>query len=308
MLPWTYGTCISGQNSSNAIEMAGLNWTVEKKPLFVQDGEFVELNNDCAIYRPDTKKHLGLCGRVYNPIQNVRAFEFMDEVSECLNYEYGGSINGGERIYLCASIPKANFSIGRHIHKAYINLLNPHSGKETIKVYPVDTRGSVVFTLSDGIKIKHSAKTEDRLNEGLKVIQNTMNIFEKYGEKLRKLNEVSMSLIEFKGVCEYVSGLHHGFEKDEYEITRLEYEQYKNGKLKNRRSSHIDTVASMIRFFKLEDPTAYGAFMGIVAWANSQRYNGTESKKAETKLSHLIFGKMRKIQSDAMGYIVKKYT
>ena len=305
MLPWTYGKCISGQNSSEAINSAGLNWTVEKKPLYVSDGEFVELKNDCAIYRPDTKKHLGLCGKVYNPVQNSRAFDFMDSVAEHLKYEYGGVINGGERVFLCASIPQANFSIGNHEHKAYINMLNPHSGKETVKVYPVDTRGSIVYTLSDGIRIKHSSKTEERLNEGLNVLQNTMNIFEKYGETLKKLNQKQMSPLEFKGIAEYISGVHHGFESDEYSISKEEYERFKIGTLKSRRASHIEVVASMLRYFRQEEQTAYGAFMGVVMWANSQRYNGADNKKAETKLSHLIFGKMRRIQSDALRFIVK---
>lgn len=306
MLPWTYGQSINGQTSSDAIISAGLNWSVEKKSLFVQDGEFIELEDDCAIYRGDTKKHLGLCGRVYQPVQNIRAFEFMDSVSDYINYEYGGVLSGGKQVFLCASIPQANFTVGRHEHKAYINLLNPHTGKESIKAYPVDTRGSIIYTLTDGIKVKHSAKTETRLNEGVEILRNTMNIFEKYGETLKKLNEVPMTPIQFKSIAEYSSGVHHGLDKDEFAITREEYEQFRVGRLNKRKSSHIETTASLVRYFKEEDQTAYGGFMAVVNWANSQRYNGPQSKKAETKLSHLIFGKMRRIQSDVMKYIVKQ--
>lgn len=306
MLPWTYGKSISGQDSVNAIVSAELNWSVEKKSLYIQDDEFVELEDDCAIYRSDTKKHLGLCGRVYQPVQNIRAFEFMDSVSEHINYEYGGTFGGGKQVFLCASIPQANFMVGHHEHKAYINLLNPHTGKEAIKAYPVDTRGSVIYTLSDGIKVKHSAKTETRLSEGVEILRNTMNIFEKYGKTLIRLNEVATTPLQFKFIAEYASGVHHGFEIDEFPISKEEYEKFKVGRLTKRRESHIETVASLMRYFKDEDQTLYGSFMAVVNWANSQRYNGVEQKRAETKLSHLIFGKMRKIQTDVMKYIIKQ--
>jgi hypothetical protein len=80
--------------SKEALQLAGLDYTVEKRPLFTYDTENNEANEDnadiiipeilvpdfYATVRRDTDQVLGLVGKDYKIIQNIDAFSFFDSL------------------------------------------------------------------------------------------------------------------------------------------------------------------------------------------------------------------------------------
>ena len=98
--------------SAEAIGLAGLDWRVEQWPVraFDPDNHSIEagIPDTVANVRTDTKAVLGVVGKRYRVFQNHEAFDFMDGLvgDKLAMYETAGSLHGGKRVWMMASIPK----------------------------------------------------------------------------------------------------------------------------------------------------------------------------------------------------------
>lgn len=116
------GQIISGYpTSAEAIIHAGLNYEIEKRPLFTYDTASNNLNSSnpssskqgsktglitpeievpdyFATLRTDTKQALGVVGNDYQVVQNVNAFSFFDAIVDSrkgILYETAGALGKG---------------------------------------------------------------------------------------------------------------------------------------------------------------------------------------------------------------------
>lgn len=97
--------------SAEALRFAGLDYHVEKRPLFTYDSENhngnpdtdliipeLEVPNYYATMRTDTKDILGVVGKDYEIVQNVQAFDFFDSIvggTGGIQYETAGALGKG---------------------------------------------------------------------------------------------------------------------------------------------------------------------------------------------------------------------
>jgi hypothetical protein len=95
--------------SSEAIQHAGLDYIVEKRPLFTYDTDNylssdetitpkIEVSNFFATVRADTEQILGVVGNDYEVVQNRDAFTFFDAIvggGEGILYETAGALGNG---------------------------------------------------------------------------------------------------------------------------------------------------------------------------------------------------------------------
>ena len=104
--------------SAEALIFAGLDYTVEKRRLFIFDNENhaadkeegeeknaeIEILNYLATMRTDTEQVLGVVGKDYEVVQNIEAFSFFDAIveGEGIQYETAGALGKGERIFITA--------------------------------------------------------------------------------------------------------------------------------------------------------------------------------------------------------------
>ena len=107
--------------SSEAIQHAGLDYIVEKRPLFTYDtashlGEGsddilipeITVPNFFATVRADTERVLGVVGNDYEVVQNRDAFSFFDAIvggGDGILYETAGALGNGERVFITAKLP-----------------------------------------------------------------------------------------------------------------------------------------------------------------------------------------------------------
>ncbi|PTQ93944.1 phage/plasmid-like protein (TIGR03299 family) [Mucilaginibacter yixingensis] len=99
-------------SSAEALKFAGLDYTVEKWPLFARDpqghiADEQDVPDRFATVRTDNNAVLGTVGKEYEIIQNVDAFTFFDSVvgGEGILYETAGALGKGERIFITAKLP-----------------------------------------------------------------------------------------------------------------------------------------------------------------------------------------------------------
>jgi len=111
-LPWHHlGVPVNGAMTwREAMEIAGLNWTISKRQLFSQEpGKDTYLPVEYwGMFRDDNDTFLGAVGGQYTAIQNEQAFDFVDtllEAQEGAHYDTAGALFNGERIFVSATIP-----------------------------------------------------------------------------------------------------------------------------------------------------------------------------------------------------------
>ncbi|NHA03316.1 DUF945 domain-containing protein [Mucilaginibacter sp. HC2] len=214
--------------SAEAIKHAGLDYTVEKRPLFTYDTENhqgdpdrdllipeIEVPNYFATIRTDTEQVLGVVGKDYEIVQNVNAFGFFDAIvggGDGVLYETAGALGKGERIFITAKLP-GYIRVGKDdfIDK-YLFLTTSHDGFGSItaaftpvRIVCNNTLNAAMRNHTGAIKIRHTASANDRLNEAHKLmgISNTLadelqEVFNRWSKvritdkELKKLIQVAM--------------------------------------------------------------------------------------------------------------------
>ena len=135
--------------AAEAIEAAGLNFTVEKWPMRTQRGS-LPVNNHFATVRTDTKEVLGVVGSRYEPIQNKDAFTAFDSLvgeGEAI-YHTAGALGKGERIWILAKMPDYIRINGNDIVEKFLLLTNTHDGTSVVRVKLTPIRVVCENTLS----------------------------------------------------------------------------------------------------------------------------------------------------------------
>ncbi|MEJ2881515.1 DUF932 domain-containing protein [Pedobacter sp. GR22-6] len=181
-------------NSCEAIQFAGLNFEVEKRPLFTCNTENFEIFNDVevdehmndfepgillpdffATVRTDTDQVLGLVGKDYSVVQNTEAFGFFDSIvggGTGIKYETAGCLGSGQVTFITAKLPDY-IRVGREdLIEQFLFLTSSHDGSGSISIAftPVrivceNTLNAALRHKSNCIKIRHMANATDKLRQ-----------------------------------------------------------------------------------------------------------------------------------------------
>ncbi len=195
--------------SAEAIKFANLDYTVEKRKLFIYDNENqladepacrtgrereikiaeIEVPNYYATMRTDTEQVLGVVGKDYEVVQNTEAFNFFDAIvqGEGIQYETAGALGKGERIFITAKLP-GYIKVGNDdLIEKYLFLTTSHDGFGSITAAFTPTRivcnntlNAALRNCTNSIKIRHTQNAKERLEEAHKV----MGISNKLSEEL----------------------------------------------------------------------------------------------------------------------------
>lgn len=184
--PWHgLGTAVEeAPNSKEALKLAGLDWTVDSRPIFTDNG--IEIPGYRANTRSSDNKVLGIVGNKYKIVQNAEAFEFTDAlIGDNVRYETAGSLYGGKRIWLLAKMPTTTI-LGDDV-EPYLTFTNTHDGTGAIKVCMTPVRVVCNNTLNialNGASRKWSARHMGNIESKLKEAQHTLELAETYMENL----------------------------------------------------------------------------------------------------------------------------
>lgn len=125
---------------AEAIEAAGLGWSVVKKPLVIDRGpdwqldvlRYKKVHGYYATVRQDTEDELGVVGERYRIVQNHEAFAFVDQLlGSAIHFETAGSLHGGRRVWVLATLPE-HVEVGGDAVRPYVLLMNSHDGSTAV--------------------------------------------------------------------------------------------------------------------------------------------------------------------------------
>jgi phage/plasmid-like protein (TIGR03299 family) len=203
-LPWhKLGTIVDTMNSKEAMELGGLDFEVEKRPLYVngtamtfdeakqysrvqrkivRDVETQQLKSEYSrlikfqdkfsIVRTDNSYPLGIVGSKYTPVQNIEAFNFFDDIAKdgIAEYETAGALGNGEVVFITAKVTNSMTIHNDQIDK-YLLISLSHDGSSAITVAYTPIRVVCNNTLTIALKnnaskvsIRHTASAHAKLD------------------------------------------------------------------------------------------------------------------------------------------------
>lgn len=216
--PWHgLGTKVEKEVTAEAaIRLAGLDWEVEKRPIYIAgtnevDGIKVignEVPDRFAVVRKEDDRVLGVVGSAYTPIQNVEAFAFLDSlVGEGLAmYHTAGSIFGGRKVFITCKLPDS-IEIGPDQVDKYLALATAHDGSMMMHVkwtpirvvcwntmsaaFQID-RGTGKARAQDSVSILYRGNYKDYIAEAREMLNLTNFYYSRLEDCFNRLRETKI--------------------------------------------------------------------------------------------------------------------
>lgn len=298
--------------SAEALKFAGLDYTVEKRPLFTID----ELNNNLfhdpdaddyfdsiesgimvpnyfATLRTDTDEVLGVVGKDYEIVQNVQAFDFLDSIvggKEGISYETAGALGKGERIFITAKLTDY-IRVGRNdcIEK-YLFLTTSHDGYGSITAAFTPTRivcnntlNAALRNKTNCIRIKHTANVKDRLKVAHQLLgisnqlANELEVVFNQWAKVRITDEEVKRLIQFAMAP-----------------NKETVESLRNGEFEDLSTIYKNTVENVFEYAMSsptqQEETTKGTLFGAYNSVTGYFQNVRSYKNEESKFKSIMYG------------------
>lgn len=222
--PWhDLGTELNNPvTAREAIEAAGLNYTVIKVPLeeVVQLKRPADATYRWATVRSDTGDVLGIVGDSYEPVQNRDAFKFFDTLvgREEAIYETAGALGHGERIWILAKLPELITVHGKDIVNKYLLLSNSHDGSSRVRVKVTPIRVVCNNTLTAALQgagevhIRHTSHAAEEMEQALSLLGLSSTLYERLDAVF---NRMALTKITNQQLLDYVKALVPDDEEEE---------------------------------------------------------------------------------------------
>ena len=284
---------------AEAIKHAGLNYQVEKRPLFTYDTEKytgdpdtdiiipeIEVPDFYATIRTDTDEVLGVVGNDYEVVQNVNAFDFFDAIvggKDGILYETAGALGKGERIFITAKLPHY-IRIGRDdLIEQYLFLTTSHDGYGSItaaftpiRIVCQNTLNAALNNHSHSIKIRHTASAVDRLKQAHQLLGVTNLLSNELEEVFNSWSKIRITDNAVKRLIQVAMA-----------PNKEVLQNLQNGKL-DELSTNYNNMVSSVMEYALTNPTQqevttkstlFGAYNAVTGYfQNVRNYKDDESK------------------------------
>lgn len=171
-----------------ALKMGGLNYRVEKRPIYLDDN--TEIPDRFATVRDVDNYVYDIVSDRYTIVQNEDAFGFINYMSEDIQFEKIGETKSG-MIYLIASLEP--MQILGDTYQPHLCFRNSHNGKFQLSVTICPLRVvcqnqfNVCFKESPNtINIRHSSQANIRLEEASHVLKGTADYMKELNKQAEK--------------------------------------------------------------------------------------------------------------------------
>lgn len=207
-VPWHgLGNVVEGTLKwEEAYKLGGLEWTVEKRPLYTSNptGDLLEISDQYATVRDTDDQILGIVGKKYKIIQNREAFDFMDTIVQSgdLEYHTAGSLFGGKTIWLLAKPTNAQIVIEGtdDVSEPYILLYNAHDGSRslgfkltTVRVVCANTLNLALQGRGNSVSVTHTGDIQSKVIAAQQVLSSSIKKFEAYNQLANAFAKIQLT-------------------------------------------------------------------------------------------------------------------
>lgn len=275
IMPW-HGLCdpIEGlATAAEALKHAGLDWPVEKQPIYFGEGtEKLAFPDRFATVRATDQRPLGIVSAGYHVFQNTEAFEFFDAVTDSgsgeAHYTAAGSLLGGQRVFLTAQIGDSFEVAGEDAHKLFLLITNSHDGTQAFTAAITTIRAVCQNTVTLGLNsaktkwsIRHKSDLKGKVQEARESLKMTYKYKDAFQDEVEKMLSVNIGTDQFKAIAESI--------------------------MPPSKFQHDKGVAGMMDVFEFEKTvndtgikgTGYAAYNAVTYWADWERKYQTEDAR-----------------------------
>jgi len=218
--PWhRLGNVTEGAlNSTEAIKMGGLDWTVSLRPLYTggtdAGGEEypIEIADNFATVRDSDDTVLGVVGSRYTPIQNNQCFDFLDTVLDDFDakYETAGALDNGRIVWMLLNLGK-DVVVGEDRTIPYLLLTNSHDGSTAIKALTTPIRvvcqNTLTFALNNyasQFSFRHTQNVHGRIEQARNALELSYQYVDGFQEEVERLIEQEVTDSKFEELVETI--------------------------------------------------------------------------------------------------------
>ena len=266
----------------DAMVQAGMDWTVSKEPIFLEDG--TELK-ERAIVRSDNSNILGVVSSKWTPYQNEDAFRWFEPFVESNEVEFStaGAFKQGRITWILARLNRDNSEIaaGDEVAK-YLLLSNSHDGKLAVRVGFTPIRIVCINTLhsahkssaSKMLRVNHSQHVRRNVTDIREIINTANADFEATAEQYRFLASRQINRSDLENYVKIVLGKEN-VEKDDIS-TRTKNQMAKIIALFDEGKGNKNPAIA---------GSWWAAYNGVTEWLSYERGNSNDNR-----MSSLWFG------------------
>jgi len=302
-VPWHgLGKIVKGRlAAAEAIVAAGLDWEVEKRPIFIQrasdqGARFLATSKGQAVVRKDTGAVLGVVGPRWEPLQNKPAFSFFDEVvgkGQAI-YETAGALGAGEKIWILAKLP-GEIVIRKNEEdrtEKYLLFTNNHDGSAAVRMWFTPVRVVCQNTLSaatnlkrrdEGINLRHTKNIHEKVNEAQKALGLAVKFYDELGATFNTLAEKRAETRAVKAYFESLFPIPEEAPENEKAIENAHH------RLAELQRAYRNDPTNNLPGIQETWWSAYNTVTGFTDHGRNHR-GETESAKAEGRLKSIWFG------------------
>lgn len=208
--PWhQLGTDITNaQNVDEAMTLAGLNYVVEKKPIYDANGRVI--NGFFANTNTSNDTVMGIVKKNYQIVQNIDAFDFTNNlVNEGVDFEKAGTFHHGNAAWLLAKMPETE--ILGDATAPFLVFVNSFDGTGAVRVAMVPMRiacsNALNFALKHAVRswsTKHVGDIYGKLEEAKYTLGLANNYLTALNEEAEKLAIKPMTDNEFAKIFDSI--------------------------------------------------------------------------------------------------------
>jgi len=203
------------------LDAAGLNWTVEKVPMFYNAESGPVLTKSRALIRSSDKKLLTVINDSWNPVQNQEAFKFFNDFVAAGDMEMhtAGSLRDGKMVWAMAQIKDSFELFGGDKVEGFLLFSNPHEFGRSIDIRftPVRVVCNNTLTLALDNESKHAVRVSHRAIFDGDTVKETLGIAK---DKLARYKEQALFLgqrmYKKENIVEYFNRVFPSMSKDEF--------------------------------------------------------------------------------------------
>ena len=297
-------------NSREAIQFAGLDYSVVKLPLYTHDIQVtgpasndqeaeIQVPDYYATFRTDTKQVLGVVGKDYEVVQNRDAFNFFDAIVEGdgIQYETAGALGQGERIFITAKLP-GYIRVGNDdLIEKYLFLTTSHDGFGSItaaftpvRIVCQNTLNAAMRSHSNAVKIRHTSNAKERLEQAHKVMGISSKLSEELQDIFNRWSKVRITDPEVKKLIQLAL------------VPNKEVLHYLQAGKDDDLSTYFKNMTETVYEYAMSSPsqqtdtsrgTVFGAYNAVTGYFQNVR----NYKDDEAKVKSLFFGGTGQLRS-----------
>jgi len=262
-------------SSKNAVDVSGLNWTVEKRDIWADaaidgfPGTKRKIKGFKANVRTDTGETLGIVTDQYKVVQNADGFKFIDSLLDSgeVEFEAAGSIRGGRRVWMLARIP-ADMVVGRDdVLNQFVFFLNSHDGSSGVIPRLLNRRifcnNMISGIIRTSVMIRHTGNVDEKIRLARETVQIAKGRFAEFHDYAETLNRIQ---------------LREGMISSYFEKVVPDPEPDEDGNVDNE--SQVRTRGRIAEYFEREVQIAHDNNLPVTAWT---AFNGVAAYNTHGK-------------------------